>query len=189
MPAQDLTIEGSYTVNSYTLTYVVDGETYEILEVEYGTVLELPAPEKEGYTFSGWDWIPETMPANDVTLNGSFSINSYTLTIYLDNEVYSTEEVVYGTALNVEIPEIPADREFEKWAEEIPETMPAHDLELHAITKLIVGVRAVIGQHEGGVDVYTIEGHLVSRDVDVRELDDLLAPGLYLINGKKILKR
>ena len=36
-----------------------------------------PEPTKEGYTFSGWSEIPETMPDHDVTVTGSFIVNKY----------------------------------------------------------------------------------------------------------------
>jgi len=81
MPAHDVTATGSFTINSYTLTYMVDGEVYKTYTVEYGaTVEEEVAPEKEGYIFSGWSEKLTTMPAHDVTVMGSFTINSYTLT-------------------------------------------------------------------------------------------------------------
>ena len=32
-----------------------------------------PEPKKEGYKFSGWSYIPKTMPAEDVTVVGSFT--------------------------------------------------------------------------------------------------------------------
>lgn len=58
----------------FTLLYKVDGEDYKSYEVEYGaTITPEPAPTKEGYTFSGWSEIPETMPANNVTITGSFT--------------------------------------------------------------------------------------------------------------------
>ena len=34
---------------------------------------EVETPAKEGYTFSGWSKIPETMPAHDVIITGSFT--------------------------------------------------------------------------------------------------------------------
>ena len=128
MPAHDVTITGSFNVNSYILTYKVDGEVYKTLTVAYGTSLTPePAPQKVGYTFTGWSEIPATMPAHDVTVTGSFSINSYTLTYLLNSAIYKTESVVYGTplvpepALNVE------GHTFSGWSA-IPETMPAHDV-------------------------------------------------------------
>jgi hypothetical protein len=43
--------------------------------VEYGaTITPEPAPNKEGYDFSGWDNVPETMPAHDVTVYGSLTV-------------------------------------------------------------------------------------------------------------------
>ncbi len=74
MPANDLTLTGSFTINKYKLTYMVDGEEYKSYDVEYGaTITPEPAPTKEGYTFSGWGDIPETMPAHDVVVYASFT--------------------------------------------------------------------------------------------------------------------
>ena len=39
----------------YTITMYNDGEEYKVSKIEKGEKLKLPdAPEKEGYTFSGW---------------------------------------------------------------------------------------------------------------------------------------
>lgn len=73
MPAHDVTVTGSFTVNTYTLTYEVDGEVYKTYKIEYGATIESEnAPSKEGYTFSSE--IPDTMPAHDVTVTGSFTV-------------------------------------------------------------------------------------------------------------------
>ena len=98
VPARDVTYEGSYSVNSYKLTYMVDGEKYREEMVAYGTVLTaIDAPEKEGHTFSGWSGLPTTMPANDVTVSGTFTINEYTVTFYdWDGTVLKRQTVVHG---------------------------------------------------------------------------------------------
>lgn len=76
MPDHDIEIVGSYTVNSYHLTYILDGETYKEADVPFGTKLTPEAaPEKKGYTFSGWQELPETMPSHDVEVNGVFNVN------------------------------------------------------------------------------------------------------------------
>ena len=78
MPAHDVTVKGTFGVNTYKLTYVIDGEEYRSYDVAYGTAITPEAaPTKEGYTFSGWSEIPGTMPANDVTVNGTFTANTY----------------------------------------------------------------------------------------------------------------
>ena len=100
MPAKDVTITGSFTINKYKMIYKVDGEEYKTLEVEYGSVITPEAePTKEGYTFSGWSGIPETMPANDVTITGSFTIVDENQDIKVDDDGRWTKYVVtLGTA-------------------------------------------------------------------------------------------
>ena len=48
-------ISGSFTINNYKLTYIIDGEEYKSYDIEYGATITSEAePTKEGYTFSGW---------------------------------------------------------------------------------------------------------------------------------------
>lgn len=128
MPAHDVTVTGSFTINTYTLTYMVDGEVYKTSEVDYGsTIMPEVEPTKEGNTFSGWDDVPLTMPARDVTVSGTFTINSYKLTYSVDGEDYKTFDIVYNSAI---IPESEPTKEgytFSGWSE-IPTTMPAQDV-------------------------------------------------------------
>jgi surface protein len=124
-------VAGKLTVtepDSYTLTYKVDGQEYKTFSVKYReAITPLAAPEKEGYTFSGWSEIPETMPAHDLTVTGSFSINKYKLVYVVDGEEYKTYEVEYGEAIIVEPAPTKEGYAFSGWSE-IPKTMPAHDV-------------------------------------------------------------
>jgi len=62
------------TSEMFTLTYKVDGEVYKQYELAVGdAITPEAAPTKEGYTFSGWSEIPETMPANDIEVVGTFT--------------------------------------------------------------------------------------------------------------------
>ena len=128
MPAQDVTVTGSFTKGAYKLTYMVDGEVYKTLSYDYGsTITSEPAPTKEGYTFSGWSEIPATMPAKDVTVTGSFSINKYKLIYKVDGIEYKSSEVEYGKAITPEAEPTKVGYTFSGWSE-IPETMPAKDV-------------------------------------------------------------
>ena len=130
MPAGDVVVTGTFTVNSYTLSYIVDGEEYKTSSVAYGTTLTPEEePTREGYTFSGWNGLPETMPAEDVVVTGTFIINQYLLTYILDGEEYKSYEIDYNTALTPEPAPVKKGMTFSGWGE-IPETMPAHDLTL-----------------------------------------------------------
>lgn len=177
MPDHDVVVTGSFSVNSYTLTYVLDGETYQTFTIVYGEQpTAVTVPDREGYTFSGWEGLPSTMPANDVTVTGSYIVNTYTLTYVLDGETYGTFTVAYG-----EHPTIVPDptREgytFEGW-EGIPSTMPAHDVVVTGHFTPINAIRdiAVDGSHV----VYTLSGRRVPMNV-VRK-------GIYIIDGKKVV--
>ena len=188
MPAHDIEILGSYTVNKYALTYKVDGEEYKVVEVEFGTTIVPEAdPVKEGYTFSGWQGLPETMPANDVEVTATFSINSYRLTVYLDDEIYLEKTLEYGAAIELPDPKLPTDREFEGWDIEVPATMPAHDVEIRGTTRIVSGLAAIFADSETRLTVYTTNGVLLFRDKTVREASPLLKPGIYIVNGRKLV--
>ena len=128
MPANDVTVIGSFKVNKYSLVYMVDGAEYKSYEVEYGAnITPEAAPEKEGYSFSGWSEIPQTMPANDVTVSGSFKVNKYRLIYMVDGAEYKSYEVEYGAKITPEPAPSKEDYSFSGWSE-IPQTMPAKDV-------------------------------------------------------------
>ena len=62
---------------SYYLNYVLY-KSYTLEEGEY--ITPEPAPEKEGYEFSGWSEIPDRMPKHDVNVTGSLTLMSQNLT-------------------------------------------------------------------------------------------------------------
>ena len=127
----NITLTAQFSAKQYNIIYKVDGSDYKTVTVEYGSeVTPIAAPEKEGYTFSGWKGLPEsTMPAHDVTVNGTFSVNSYTLTYIYNNETVKEIMLEYGSeipAFNY-VPENP-NHTFVGWRTEGYTTMPAHNL-------------------------------------------------------------
>ena len=73
MPAEDVIVTGSFTVNQYTITYMIDNEVYMTDKVDYGSTITPPsAPAREGYDFA-WGDYPETMPAHDITIYGTYT--------------------------------------------------------------------------------------------------------------------
>ena len=188
MPAHDIEVVGSYTVNKYALTYKVDGEEYKKVEVDFGTTLTPePNPEKEGYTFSGWEGLPETMPAHDVEVTGTFSINSYRLTVYLDGKLYKDETLEYGAPIDLPDPEVAEGRVFSGWDITVPETMPAHDVEIHGTTTIIDGLEAIFANGDTRVTIYSINGVLLFHNTTVKEAAQHLKSGIYIVNGRKMV--
>ena len=187
MPAHDVEVTGSFSVNTYRLTYVLDGEEYRSFDVPYGAeVVAEASPEREGHTFSGWSGVPATMPAHDVEVTGYFTVNIYRLTVYLDNEVYFETELEMGAPVEIPEPSVPADRKFDGWIEEVPETMPAHDVEIHGTTSVTSVLTNVFKDEDASLTVYKMNGVLLLRDVTIREASERLSKGIYIINGKKI---
>jgi hypothetical protein len=161
MPAHDVTVTGTLTVNRYILTYILDGLEYKTFEVNFGTsIIPEPAPEKEGYTFSGWIGLPETMPARFVIVTGTFSINSYTLTYMIDDEVYKQVKYEYGAAVTPEpMPE--GDYKSFEWVG-VPATMPSHDVTVNAVYE--TGIAEILLMVEQGqARVYAPNGKLLNR--------------------------
>ena len=67
MPADNIVVYGSFKANDYTITYIVDGEVYEMVSVACDSeITPIAAPEKDGYTFNSWENLPATMPAGDI---------------------------------------------------------------------------------------------------------------------------
>ncbi len=134
MPAEDLTITATYAINKYHVSFV--DRKWEVVswaDYDYGTPkaeMVLPtAPSREWYTFAEWTWLPDKMPANDVTWTATYNINQYTLKFVKWN--WEADEVStknYGEAISA-----PSDptREwytFKGWDKPVPATMPASDL-------------------------------------------------------------
>ena len=157
MPAKDVTVTGTFSINTYTLAYMVDGETYKTYEVEYGASITPEAdPEKDGYSFSGWSDIPNVMPAKDVTVTGMFAINKYILAYQVDGETYKTYEVEYGKDITAEEEPTKEGYTFSGWSW-IPDTMPAEDVVITGSFTFIDAIVDVIADDEI-YQIYTLDG-------------------------------
>ena len=130
MPAENLILDAALTVNSYTITYTINGEEYTAQTYEFGA--EVSAPEytvPEGHTFSGWD-IPETMPAENLVLDAALTVNEYTVTYNINGEIYAIQVYAYGEEVFAPAYEVPDHFTFSGW--DTPATMPAENIVLEA---------------------------------------------------------
>ena len=161
--------------NKYRLTYMIDGEEYKTYEVESGATITPEAePTKEGYTFSGWSEIPETMPAEDVTVTGSFTVNKYNLIYMVDGEEYKSYEVEYGATITPEAEPTKEGYTFSGWSE-IPETMPAKD----------VTITGIFTQNATDIDIEPMDENAVvnANDLDGQDLTDNVVGNIYFNVG------
>ena len=131
MPAEEVTIKAIWQINKYTVTFDTDGGSdVASITQDYDTPVLAPSnPTKEGYTFIGWDKeIPSKMPAEDVAVKAQWQINEYTLTYYVDGEVYKSEKLEYNSHVTAEKEPSKTGYSFSGWNEEIPTVMPASDV-------------------------------------------------------------
>ena len=136
MPAENITVKAQWEVNQYTITFDTNGGS-EIAPItqDYGTEITAPDnPTRKGYTFKGWDKeIPETMPAENITVKAQWEINQYTITFDTNggSEIAPITQD-YGTEITA--PDNPTRKgyTFKGWDKEIPETMPAENITVKA---------------------------------------------------------
>ena len=94
MPAHDLTVTGSFEKGGYTLTYIIDGEVIKTARYLYGAAISpAKAPGRVGYEFDVWEGLPATMPAKDLSVNGTYKIATYS--IVLRNEGVALDTIYY----------------------------------------------------------------------------------------------
>ena len=136
MPAENITVKAQWGINQYTITFDTNGGS-EIAPItqDYGTKITAPdKPTRKGYTFKGWDKeIPETMPADNITVKAQWEINQYTITFDTNggSEIAPITQD-YGTEITA--PDNPTRKgyTFKGWDKEIPETMPAENITITA---------------------------------------------------------
>ena len=136
MPAENITVKAQWKINQYTIAFDTNGGS-EIASItqDYGTEITAPDnPTRKGYTFKGWDKeIPETMPAENITVKAQWEINQYTITFDTNggSEIAPITQD-YGTAITA--PDNPTRKgyTFKGWDKEIPETMPAENITITA---------------------------------------------------------
>ena len=116
LTAGGVTINAVYTVNSYTVKWVVNGkETAE--SYDFGSKITKPAdPELDGYDFMGWSpEVPETMPAHDMTFTAVFELRKYNATLVVDGKLYQIIEYTHGQQF-INLPPVPEKKGYTgKW--------------------------------------------------------------------------
>ena len=196
-------IQEYYIDEYFYISYMVDGSIYAIDSIKHGGEIILKdIPIKEGYTFSGWSSAPKKMPAEDITISGTFSVNNYKVIYIVDGEVYDSTTVAYGSTIRlIEIP-VKEGYIFSGWSE-APATMPAKDVIITGsfVHTSISGVSAdtmvkvngnsitLFGANSKAVAIYTINGSLVEK-IDCYAGEEIaLDKGVYIVRvGEKSIK-
>lgn len=101
----DMRFYAKFEINEYTVTLDSNGGSdVSNVTVEWNTAAELSAPTKEGYNFLGWYYANGTKYegqaiTENITLTALWELKVYTVTFYVNGEVYKTMQVPHGTLL------------------------------------------------------------------------------------------
>ena len=125
-----------FAINSYTVTWNVNGEEI-VREVAFSQTIEKPAePSVEGYNFKGWTpEIPETMPAENLIFYAVFEPITYYATFMADSKQVGDKIPFTVESLSVTAPAVPAKEGYTgKWS---AYTLKASDITIQAIYEKI----------------------------------------------------
>lgn len=158
VPAQNITIIAKYIINRHNVIYYVDDEKVNEKEYEYHAAIDDYKYEKEGYTISAWDGLPEDMlmPDKDIEVKATSTVNEYKVTFFVDETEYSSVTVAYGEVINT--PSENPTKEgytFIKWVD-VPATMPAKNLEINAEFN-INSYELIFKNEEETITSYTVD--------------------------------
>ena len=154
----DSAVNGSVTVIAapvYTINFVnYDGSLLYTTTAAYGYTPEYvgDTPTREAdaqytYTFAGWSPTIGAADAN-ATYTATYTevIREYTITYYVNGEIYTTESYAYGAAVAAPTyaPEVgPTYFTFSGWI--VPDTMPAENLSVYATAAPFEGINELDG--------------------------------------------
>ena len=154
MPDEDLVFTAEFEINSYTVTWNLDGLITDEETYNYGDVIKVPdVPSKTGYTFIGWEDYTTgmTMPATDLELTAQWLIKTYTVTWIVDE----TETVeVYNYSADIVKPADPTKEgyEFTGWTPDVAGTIGEENLTYTAtFEKCVYDVTFLSGEDYGNV--------------------------------------
>ena len=95
---KDLTVTAQYRKNQYTVIFKDGKIEIDRQEVAYGGNAKAPeAPERKGYTFTGWDTDFANVTKN-LTVTAQFKINRYLVRFWNGEKILSSQKVEHGSA-------------------------------------------------------------------------------------------
>ncbi len=137
MPANNVYATGTYVPNKYKISYYVDDKLYYETEYEYkAEITPYSEPTKEGHEFSGWSYIPATMPARNYTVTGSFTVNTYSYFFFVDDVLQDdlTIKAKFGETITAPEIKVPENYTFSGWSPEFPAKMGSQSMNFYGTT-------------------------------------------------------
>ncbi len=194
MPSHDVTIVGTFEEKRYKLTRIVDGVVFSEEHLPFGAEIDKKVkPVQEGYYFSGWRKLPDTMPAGDVEVVASMYPARYRVDFFINDQPVNSIYVPFGEVIPTEKVAEVQGQLFAGW-DDLPATMPSHDIAVHGtISSILYRLSFVVDDNEIARFDLT-EGEAIPADVEVpskpgyafcgwQELPDEMPPRDLTLHG------
>ena len=178
MPAKDVTYKATWTIQSYTIEYYVDGVLKNTETYQYGAAITAWTPSLEaGVTFSGWgDQIPATMPAENLKVYGTTGADTFTVTFTINGEVYTTIPVAFGAAITAPEYAEKVGYTFSGW--DVPATMPAQNITIDA-TETINTYNVYFYIDETSAEPYAVVPTVYGAEIELPDDPTVLGKEFY----------
>ena len=141
MPTGNVRAVGVFTVNSYILTYHVNGEAKRTETYVYGAVINVwDYQPPVGYAFSGFGGLengeePITMPDHNLDVYGKTTVGTYLISYYVNGELVYKQSVQYDTTISAYVYTPKVGHSVTEW-KTLPNKMPAYDIEVNAVESI-----------------------------------------------------
>ena len=139
MGTEDLEAYAKFDINTYKVTYLVNGSAYAEYEVMYQAEVPVPAdPESAdpALVFACWrPTVAAVMPAHDLVYTADFASieeDKYIAKFIVDGKTYDLQVLAEGEEIVMTKNPEKFGFKFVGWEPEVPATMPGEDVEFVA---------------------------------------------------------
>jgi hypothetical protein len=103
----------------------------------------------------------------------------------VNGEAIFQQSLEYGEKIVPYMPVLSEGETFSGWDIEIPETMPAQNLNVYGTINKVDAITDVLADGKTELKVYTLDGKFLTVLKHKRDLNKL-NQGIYIINGVKV---
>ncbi len=120
------TFTAYFDKNRYLLTYVVDGEVFDVDTIACDAqIVPINAPDKVGHNFKGWENMQGVMPKDNLTVVAQYAPKTYTITFNTgDGSTIDPVSAVYNTTISEPKQPEYANHSFTGWFADADCTKP-----------------------------------------------------------------
>lgn len=162
----NISISALYVPKTYAVVFVDWlNETAVPYALDAGTDLTVYAdeltPEKEGYTFVGWDTLLDgnTVVEDNQVVSAVYEANTYTVRFFAkengENKLIETQTIPYGSAAQLPEPPILSDAQFLGWNTDEEWWNVTKDMDVYAITSYGISTQTPVS--DLGNIIYSME--------------------------------